>query len=69
MRSRGQIYDQWVMHVGLVLMLLVGDLQMFKVRAGFVSNYGFDIAGPLPVWGDAPGEDDLGLRHATNPFT
>jgi hypothetical protein len=39
------------MQVGLFLMLLVGGLQMFRVRAGFLTNYAGDVAGPVFLYG------------------
>jgi hypothetical protein len=46
-----QRYLKRVMYLGLYLTLLVGGLQMYHFPAGFLTNYGGDIAGPLLLYG------------------
>ena len=51
MTSTQQHYLKWVTYLGFYLTLLVGGLQMYRVPAGFLTNYGGDIAGPLFLYG------------------
>lgn len=44
-------YLRWLTHIGFGLDLLVGGLQMYRIPAGFLTNYGGDIAGPLFLYG------------------
>lgn len=51
MRDAQLKYLRWVSHVGFGLTILVGGLQMRRVPAGFLTNYGGDVAGPLFLYG------------------
>jgi len=51
MSNAQQRFLQWVTYVGFALTVLVGGLQMYRIPAGFLTNYGGDIAGPLFLYG------------------
>jgi hypothetical protein len=56
---------KWLTRVGVALVLLVGALQMRRADAGFVTNYGGDIAGPLFLYG-AMRQGKTVLRYITS---
>jgi hypothetical protein len=51
MSNAQQRFLRWLTHIGFGLTLLVGGLQMYRFPAGFLTNYGGDIAGPLFLYG------------------
>ena len=44
------MYERYLVYFGWVVFGLVGLLQMFEAKAGFVPNYGADIIAPVMLY-------------------